>query len=129
MVMMVLLAVFVPAVPTALAQTPMADQYESISAPTAAGDPTAGARLGEGAAPGAERVRRPVPAAGVAPAGGGATRPVEIPDPSPADSHSLPFTGGQISLLALIGLGLLTLGAAGVAATGRRGACQSREST
>ncbi len=34
---------------------------------------------------------------------------------------SLPFTGGQISLIALLGLGLLALGAAGVAASRRRG--------
>lgn len=50
---------------------------------------------------------------------------VGVADPkaaaSPADSGSLPFTSGQISFVALLGLGLLALGVVGFAAARRRG--------
>ena len=99
LVMSVLAAVFAVAVPTALAQTPVADQYET----TQTGDVAPTAVAGDG---------------DVAPNGDeGRARPVAVPTASRAEIGSLPFTGGQVSLLALIGLGLLALGAVGLAAT------------
>lgn len=58
-------------------------------------------------------------------------RAVAVSKVSPARLESLPFTGGHSSLLALIGLGLLALGAFGIAATRVRRAenDQPREGT
>ena len=92
--MMVLIATFIVTVPTAVAQTPVSDQY-------ATSDDGAAPAGGEGAA------------ANVA--------PVQVRDLTAKQADGLPFTGGQISLIALIGLALLALGAAGLAASRRRG--------
>ena len=99
LVMMVLIAMFIVAVPTAVAQSPVTDQYEAPlddanAAPTAGG--------------------------GAASAGGGGAAPVQVREITDAQAGKLPFTGGQISLVALIGLALLALGAAGLASSRRR---------
>ena len=94
LVMTILVAMFVVAVPTALAESPVADQYQSAAGGT---DDTA------------------------ATSGDGSTAPVEVADVSSSSTDSLPFTGGQVALIALIGLGLLALGAAGLAVTRSRG--------
>jgi len=86
--MMVLVAMLIVAVPTALAQSPTADQYSAAGADAASGD--------------------------------GAGAPVSVQDAAAADLDKLPFTGGQISLIALIGLALLVIGLMGYAATRRR---------
>lgn len=96
LVMMVLVAMFIVAAPSAVAQSPTSDQY--------AVPDDGGAAAGDGAA---------------APGGGNAA-PVQVRDLSAAEADSLPFTGGQISLIALIGLALLAMGAAGIASTRRR---------
>lgn len=96
LVMMVLIAMFIVAVPSAVAQGPLGDQYTS---PVTNGDSSssgAGAGSGAGAAP------------------------VQVRDITSTQAHKLPFTGGQISLIALIGLGLLAIGTVGVASTRRR---------
>ena len=92
LVMMVLVAMFVVAAPAAVAQSPVADQYLS-------------------AAPGGSDGA----------ADDGSAAPVEVADVSSATANSLPFTGGQVALIALIGLGLLALGAGGLAVTRSRG--------
>ena len=96
LVMMVLIAMFIVAVPTAVAQSPVADQYavpdDSGAAP--ADDSAAGGDSG--------------------------AAPVQVRELSKAQSDKLPFTGGQISLIALIGLALLAAGATGLAASRRR---------
>lgn len=140
MVLMVLAAMFIVAVPTALAQSPASDQYQpapgATGAPGAAGPAgAAGApgaasapgAAGEAGAPGADGVpgadggNAPAEVGG-APAGdAGGNAPVEIANVAPATGGKLPFTGGQISLIALIGLGLLALGVTGVAVSRRRG--------
>jgi hypothetical protein len=96
LVMLVLVAMFVVAVPTALAQSPVADQYQTAD-PGSTGDN------------------------GTAAGGGSASSPVEVSDVSSSATKSLPFTGGQVALIALIGLGLLALGSAGLAVTRARG--------
>ena len=98
LVMMVLVAMFVVAVPTALAQSPVADQYQTA-------DP-GGSTSGD---------------TGTAAGGGNGSSPVEVSDVSSSATKSLPFTGGQVALIALIGLGLLALGSAGLAVTRGRG--------
>lgn len=95
LVLIVLTAMLVVAVPTAVAQGPLGDQY---STPVA--DDNAGATQG-----------------GAGEASGPA---VQVRELSKAQSDDLPFTGGQISLIALLGLGLLAVGAVGVASTRRR---------
>jgi hypothetical protein len=98
LVMLVLVAMFVVAVPTALAQSPVADQYQTAD-PGSTGD--TGTAAGSGS--------------------GSASSPVEVSDVSSSATKSLPFTGGQVALIALIGLGLLALGSAGLAVTRARG--------
>lgn len=94
LVLMVLIAMFIVATPTAVAQSPASDQYATSDdgAATAGGDGTVG-----GAAP------------------------VQVREITAAQADRLPFTGGQISLVALLGLALLALGAAGLASSRRRG--------
>ena len=94
LVMMVLIAMFVVAVPTAVAQSPVGDQYATPRS-TALPRRAATARR-RGAAP------------------------VQVREITGAQADRLPFTGGQISLIALIGLALLALGAAGLASSRRR---------
>jgi hypothetical protein len=109
-VLMVLAAMFIVAVPTAVAQSPAADQYTT--------PPDAGS------APSDDSGNAPDEAGG-GPAttddDGGGNAPVEIANVTPAAAGKLPFTGGQISLIALLGLGLLALGVTGVAVSRRRG--------
>jgi hypothetical protein len=93
LVMMVLIAMFVLAVPTALAQSPVGDQYAVPGNSSAA---AGGAGGGSGAAP------------------------VQVRNLTADKAGKLPFTGGQISLIALIGLGLLAAGSVGLAASRRR---------
>jgi len=95
LVMMVLVAMFIVAVPTAVAQSPVADQYATPDDGGAAGTAPAAAQ------------------------DGGAT-PVQVRKITAAQADELPFTGGQMSLIALIGLALLALGAAGLASSRRR---------
>ena len=94
LVMIVLTAMFIVAVPTAVAQGPLSDQYSTPVAGGSAGATDDGAAAGTGAA-------------------------VHVRELSKAQSDDLPFTGGQISLIALIGLGLLAAGAVGIASTRR----------
>jgi len=90
LVMIVLVAMFIVAVPTAVAQTPVSDQYSvPVDDGGAAGDAAA-------------------------------TTPVQVREITSKQADELPFTGGQISLIALIGLALLALGAAGLASSRRR---------
>ena len=93
LVMMVLVAMFVLAAPSAMAQSPIGDQY---TAPT-----TSGGGAGAGA-------------------GTSGAAPVQVREITNSQADKLPFTGAQISLIALIGLGLLAVGALGVASTRRR---------
>jgi hypothetical protein len=89
---MVLLATIVVAVPNAVAQTPLSDQYtidESVAG--AAGNGAAGAAA------------------------------VQVKTASKASTDSLPFTGAQIALIAGLGLALVALGVVGVTMTRRRG--------
>jgi hypothetical protein len=95
LVMIVLTAMFIVAVPTAVAQGPLSDQYATPLADGSAGATGSGAAADTGAA-------------------------VQVRELSKAQSDDLPFTGGQISLIALIGLGLFAAGAVGVASTRRR---------
>ena len=94
LVMIVLTAMFIVAVPTAVAQGPLGDQYSTPVADGSAGATDTGAAADTGAA-------------------------VQVRELSKAQSDGLPFTGGQISLIALIGLGLLAAGAVGIASTRR----------
>ena len=107
LVMMVLVAMFIVAVPTALAQTPTADQYQTVPP-------------GGGTEPTDDSGTAPTDESGAAPADDSGNAPVDVTNATNADTGSLPFTGGQVSLIALIGLGLLALGVVGVAATRRR---------
>jgi hypothetical protein len=91
LVTMVLIAMFIVAVPAAVAQSPASDQYAVPS-------DTSGAAGG---------------------AGSGAA-PVQVRALTADKAGKLPFTGGQISLIALIGLSLLAVGAAGRASSRRR---------
>jgi hypothetical protein len=130
--MMVLVAMFVVAVPTAVAQTPVADQYDVVS-PGGGTDPSDVAGDDSGSDPddiaGDDSGSDPDDIAGVslgddsgsAPADGGATAPVSVDRSSSAAPGSLPFTGTQVSPVALIGLGLLALGVVGAAVARRRG--------
>lgn len=94
--LMVLLAMFVVSVPAAaVAQTPLSDQYQTD-------DAVPGTAGGSGAAVGGEV-------------------PVDVKSISSASAEKLPFTGGQIALIALLGVGLVALGVAGVATTRKRG--------
>ena len=98
LIMMVLLAMFVVAVPTAIAQDPVTDQYSAV-------DPGgAGAGAGDGAGAGTTE----------------GAAPVQVREITAAQADKLPFTGGQISLIALIGLVLLAAGALSMAASRRR---------
>lgn len=139
--MMVLVAMFVVAVPTAVAQTPVADQYDVV-APGGGNEPTdisgdapsddSGDAPSDdsddapddiaGDAPADDSGSAPTDIAGSAPAGGGGTAPVSVDKASSAAPGSLPFTGAQVSPVALIGLGLLALGVVGAAVARRRGA-------
>ena len=94
LVMMVLIAVFIVAVPTAVAQSPTSDQY-AVPDDGAAGDAAASPSAANAA-------------------------PVQVRDLPAAKADKLPFTGAQISLIALIGLALLAMGAVGHAMTRRR---------
>ncbi len=132
-VLMVLAAMLVVAVPTAVAQTPVADQYDVV-APGGGNEPSdiSGDAPGDdsgsapddvsGVAPSDDSGTAPSDAAGSAPADGGATAPVSVDKASSAAPGSLPFTGTQVSPVALIGLGLLALGVVGAAVARRRGA-------
>lgn len=86
-VLLILLAMLVVAVPTAAAQTPLSDQYltDESVAASAGTDDVSG------------------------------TAAVQVRTASPASTDSLPFTGGQIALIAALGLSLVALGVAGVA--------------
>ena len=96
LVMMVLIAMFIVAVPTAVAQSPVGDQYAVPSDTGAA------------------------PADDAAAAGGDSgAAPVQVRELTADEAGKLPFTGGQISLIALIGLALLAAGAVGVASSRR----------
>lgn len=90
---MVVLAMFVVAVPSAVAQTPLGDQYQTDE--SVPGSTSAGAAASEAA--------------------------VDVKGISAASADELPFTGGQLALIALLGLGLVGLGVVGVATTRRRG--------
>jgi hypothetical protein len=131
--MMVLVAMFVVAVPTAVAQTPVADQYDVVvpgggDAPTDISGDAPTDDSGDapddiaGDAPADDSGSAPTDIAGSAPADGGGTAPVSVDKASSAAPGSLPFTGAQVSLVALIGLGLLALGVVGAAVARRRGA-------
>ncbi len=131
--MMVLVAMFVVAVPTAVAQTPVADQYDVV-APGGGNEPTdiSGDAPSDdsddapddiaGNAPADDSGSAPTDIASSAPADGGGTAPVSVDKASSAAPGSLPFTGAQVSPVALIGLGLLALGVVGAAVARRRGA-------
>ncbi len=106
-VLMVLVAVFVVAVPTAVAQTPVGDQYQTD-------DTVPPDDFGNGPAEDSGNA----PAETSAAVGGSA--PVEVRSAARAGTDSLPFTGAQVSLIALIGLGLLA-GGVGLAMARRRG--------
>jgi len=86
---------FIVAVPVAVAQDALGDQYSTPVADGSAGATDDGAAADTGAA-------------------------VQVRELSKAQEDDLPFTGGQISLIALIGLGLLAAGAVGIASTRRR---------
>jgi hypothetical protein len=92
LVMTILVAMFVVAVPTAMAESPVADQYQSAA-----------------------------PGGGTAATANDGSAAADVSDVSSSATDSLPFTGGQVALVALIGLGLLALGAAGLAITRTRG--------
>jgi hypothetical protein len=100
LLMMVLIAMFIVAVPTAVAQDPGFDQYSTPVEDDRGAAPAGG---GDGAAPAGE-----------------AGAPLQVREITGAQADKLPFTGGQISLIALIGLALLAAGAVGIAATRRR---------
>jgi len=118
LIMMVLVSMFAVAVPTAVAQDPVTDQYE-----TPVDESGAAPADDEGALP-ADEGALPADEAGAAPAEDAGAAPVQVRSVQ-ASNNQLPFTGGQISLIALIGLGLLALGAAGVATTRKRPAATS----
>lgn len=119
-VMMVLVAMFVVAVPTAVAQTPVADQYDVV-APGGGTDPSDISGDDSGSDPDDIAGVSPGDDSGSTPADGGATAPVSVGKSSSAAPGSLPFTGAQVSPIALIGLGLLALGVVGAAVARRRG--------
>lgn len=93
LVMTVLIAMLIVAVPTAVAQSPVGDQY-AVPSDT-------------GAAPSAT-------------GGGSDVAPVQVRELKADTQRTLPFTGAQISLIALIGLALLAVGAIGLASSRRR---------
>ena len=99
LVMIVLTAMFIVAVPTAVAQDPLGDQYSTPVADGSAGAADDAASAGTGGDTGAA---------------------VQVRELSRTQADDLPFTGGQISLIALIGLSLLAAGAIGIASTRRR---------
>lgn len=105
--MAILLATFVVGVPTAVAQSPTTDQYNVPPA----GDTEP---VDEGAAPIGDEGETAPEDAGAAPVAV-AQRPA-----AGDDAGKLPFTGAQVSLIALAGLALLTLGLLGLAASRRR---------
>ena len=96
LVMMVLIAMFIVTVPTAVAQSPVADQY-AVPDDTGAGPADAAAAGGDSGA-----------------------APVQVRELTSDQAGELPFTGGQVSLIALIGLALLAVGAVGLASSRRR---------
>jgi hypothetical protein len=104
--MMVLIAMFIVAVPTAVAQSPVTDQYTTT-------DDT-------GVSPTGDEGTVPTDEGGAAPAQESGAAPVEVREVTAGQANKLPFTGGQISLIALIGLGLLAAGTVGIASTRRR---------
>ena len=109
LLMMVLIAMFIVAVPTAVAQDPVTDQYAT---PVDDG----------GELPADDGGAAPIDdEGGAAPAEDeGGAAPVQVREVTAVQAKGLPFTGGQISLIAMIGLGLLALGAVGIATTRRR---------
>lgn len=110
MFLMVIVAMLLVAVPTAVAQTPPDDQYTPSQGPV--GVP--GTPVDDGGS-------APADDGGSAMADDGDSAPAEGAESAPATS-GLPFTGGEISLIALIGLGLLAVGMAALAISrGRRG--------
>jgi len=114
LVMIVLVAMFIVAVPTtAMAQSPTTDQYENVPA----GGPDDGGSLPD------DDAGAPADGGGSAPADdAGGSAPVDVANAPSATSGKLPFTGGQISLIALIGLGLLAFGAIARVASRKRDA-------
>ena len=100
--LMVMVAMLLVAVPTAVAQTPPDDQYKPSQGPV--GVPGTPVEDGDDGA--------------IAPADDGGTAPADDAGTAPATS-GLPFTGGEISLIALIGLGLLAVGMAALAISRR----------
>ena len=113
LVMMVLIAMFIVAVPTtAMAQSPTTDQYENVPP----GGPDDGGSLPD------DDAGAPDDGGGSIPADDGGSAPVDVANAPGATSGKLPFTGGQMSLIALIGLGLLALGVVGLVASRRRDA-------
>ena len=123
LVMTVLIAMFIVAAPTAGAQSPVADQYEIPLDDARAAAPSDG----EGAGPAAEagvapdaRAAAPSEGEGAGPAAEGGVAPVQVREITPTQLDALPFTGGQISLLALIGLAVLAVGAVALAWSRRR---------
>lgn len=93
-VVLVLVATFALGAPSALAQSPLTDQYVPASS-------------------------------GAAPTADVGTAPVQVRE-VPADDR-LPFTGAQVSLVALLGLGLIAAGTLGVVATRRRSSATARQ--
>ena len=136
LIMMVLVASFIVAVPSAMAQTPTTNQYQPTAPvagpPGPAGTPGAVGTPGSPGADGAPGAdgggSLPDDDAGAPDEGGSlpaddaAAAPVTVRRAAPAAAGKLPFTGGQLSLIALIGLGLLALGLVGHAVTRKRGA-------
>ena len=113
LVMIVLVAMFIVAVPTtAMAQSPTTDQYENVPP----GGPDDGGSIPD------DDAGAPVDDGGSAPADDGGSAPVDVANAPGATTGKLPFTGGQISFIALIGLGLLALGATARVASRKRDA-------
>ena len=109
LILMVLVAMFVVAVPTAVAQTPATDQYQTPPPDDSGTGPADDSGTG------------PADDSGTGPAADSGASPVTVQRPARGGTAGLPFTGGQVSLIALIGLVLLALGAAGFAvARGRK---------
>jgi hypothetical protein len=116
--LMVMVAMLLVAVPTAVAQTPPDDQYKPSQGPV--GVPGTPVEDGDDGAiaPADDGGTAPADDGGTAPADDGGTAPADDAGTAPATS-GLPFTGGEISLIALIGLGLLAVGMAALAISRR----------
>lgn len=122
LVMIVLVAMFIVAVPTtAMAQSPTTDQYQNV--PPGGHNPVDdGGSLPTDDGLADDGGSAPADDGGSAPADDGGSAPVDVANAPSATSGKLPFTGGQMSLIALIGLGLLALGVVGLVASRRRDA-------